>query len=150
MKKRDGRKVIRICIEPNADPQNWWKDLLFCNSSSDLLTLASGEKWPTIVEKITKFHVLKCWMFSFPYGSVLNPDPYGIQICIGSGSIFSLKCWIRIRIKWIRIRNPEKKVGQYIFFYASLLLLFLDPGSGMDKNQDRGPGIDIPDPQHCL
>ncbi len=23
----------------------------------------------------------------------------------GSGSVFSLKCWIRIRIKWIRIRN---------------------------------------------
>jgi hypothetical protein len=28
----------------------------------------------------------------------------------------------------------KKKVGQQI--YPSLLLLFLDPGSGMDKNQD--------------
>jgi hypothetical protein len=29
-------------------------------------------------------------------------------------------------------------------------LLFLDPGSGMDKNQDPGSGINIPDPQHCM
>jgi len=27
-------------------------------------------------------------------------------------------------------------------------LLFLDPGSGMGKNQDPGSGINIPDPQH--
>ncbi len=36
------------------------------------------------------------------------------------------------------------------FFFTSLLLLFLDPGSGMGKNQDPGSGINIPDPQHCL
>jgi hypothetical protein len=42
------------------------------------------------------------------------------------------------------------------FFYPSLLLLFLDPGSdirdpgsGIGKNQDPGSGINIPDPQHC-
>ncbi len=35
------------------------------------------------------------------------------------------------------------------FFHLSLLWLFLDPGSGMDKNQDQGSGINIPDPQHC-
>ncbi len=42
-----------------------------------------------------------------------------------------------------------------IFFHPSLLLLFLDPGSGfrdpgsgMGKNQDPGSGINIPDPQH--
>jgi hypothetical protein len=34
------------------------------------------------------------------------------------------------------------------FFHPSLLLLFLDPGSGMDKNQDPGSGINIPDTQH--
>ncbi len=34
------------------------------------------------------------------------------------------------------------------FFSTSLLLLFLDPGSGMGKNQDPGSGINIPDPQH--
>ncbi len=28
-----------------------------------------------------------------------------------------------------------------IFFHLSLLLLFLDPGSGMAKNQDPGSGI---------
>ena len=28
------------------------------------------------------------------------------------------------------------------------MLLFLDPGSGMGKNQDPGSGINIPDPQH--
>ncbi len=28
------------------------------------------------------------------------------------------------------------------------MLLFLDPGSGMAKNQDPGSGINIPDPQH--
>ncbi len=33
------------------------------------------------------------------------------------------------------------------FFHPSLLLLFLDPGSGMDKNQVSG--INIQDPQHC-
>jgi hypothetical protein len=31
------------------------------------------------------------------------------------------------------------------FFHPSLLLLFLDPGSGMVKNQDPGSGINIPD-----
>jgi hypothetical protein len=30
------------------------------------------------------------------------------------------------------------------------LLLFLDPGSGMGKNQDPGSGINIPDLQHCF
>jgi hypothetical protein len=36
-----------------------------------------------------------------------------------------------------------------IFFHPSLLLLFLDPGSGMGKNHDPGSEIKIPDPQHC-
>jgi hypothetical protein len=36
------------------------------------------------------------------------------------------------------------------FFHPSLLFLFLDPGSGMGKNQDPGSGINIPDPQHLL
>jgi hypothetical protein len=33
-------------------------------------------------------------------------------------------------------------------FHPSSLLRFLDPGSGMGKNQDTGSGINIPDPQH--
>ncbi len=24
-----------------------------------------GQKWPANIEKLTKFHILKCWMFSF-------------------------------------------------------------------------------------
>ncbi len=32
-------------------------------------------------------------------------------------------------------------------FHPSLLLLFLDPGSGI---RDPGSGINIPDPPHCL
>jgi hypothetical protein len=38
--------------------------------------------------------------------------------------------------------------GQQIFFHPALLLLFLDPESGMVKNQDPASGINIPDPQH--
>jgi hypothetical protein len=36
------------------------------------------------------------------------------------------------------------------FFHPSLVLLFLDPGSGMGKNPDPASGINIPDPPHCL
>ncbi len=41
----------------------------------------------------------------------MDPDPYWIRIRIGSGSVlvFSLKCWIRIRMKWMRIRNPVRE-----------------------------------------
>jgi hypothetical protein len=42
----------------------------------------------------------------------------------------------------------QRKVWQQIFYHPSLLLLFLDPGSGMGKNQDLESGINIPDPQH--
>jgi hypothetical protein len=41
------------------------------------------------------------------------------------------------------------KNEQQIFFHPSRWLLFLDPGSGMDQNQDPESGINIPDPQHC-
>jgi hypothetical protein len=43
------------------------------------------------------------------------------------------------------------------FFHPSVLLLFLDPrsgiqdpGSGMGKNQDLGFGINIPNLQYCV
>ncbi len=42
---------------------------------------------------------------------------------------------------------PTKQDMATNFFSPSLL--FLDPGSGMGKNQDPGSGINIPDPQHC-
>jgi hypothetical protein len=34
------------------------------------------------------------------------------------------------------------------FFHPPLLLLFLNPASGIGKNQDPGAGINILDPQH--
>ena len=34
------------------------------------------------------------------------------------------------------------------FFSPLSFVAFLDPGSGMAKNQDPGSGIKIPDPQH--
>jgi hypothetical protein len=34
-----------------------------------------------------------------------------------------------------------------LFFASSFLLL--DPGSGMEKNQNSGSVVNIPDPQHC-
>ncbi len=43
---------------------------------------------------------------------------------------------------------PKKGLIKKIF-HPCLSLLFLDPGSGMGKNQDPGSGINIPDPQHC-
>ncbi len=39
----------------------------------------------------------------------------------------------------------QKKVWLLIFFHPSLLLLFLDPGIGMGKNQDPESGINILD-----
>jgi hypothetical protein len=44
-----------------------------------------------------------------------------------------------------------KKVGQQIFFTLLFCSCFgiRDQRSGMDKNQDPGSGINIPDPQHC-
>jgi hypothetical protein len=35
-------------------------------------------------------------------------------------------------------------------FPHPLLVLLLDPGSGMDKNQHPESGINTPDPQHCV
>ena len=43
------------------------------------------------------------------YGSFLSEKNFVFCFGSGSGSVFSLKCWIRIRIKWIRIRNPAHK-----------------------------------------
>jgi hypothetical protein len=44
-----------------------------------------------------------------------------------------------------------------IFWVKILKLIYVDPGSGMEKirnrngkNSDTGSGINIPDPQHCF
>ncbi len=61
----------------------------------------------------------------------------------------------------IRIRNSTKKVGQEIFSPSYFVVAvgsgirdqgsgIRDPGSGMDKSQDLGSGINIPDPQHWV
>jgi hypothetical protein len=42
----------------------------------------------------------------------------------------------------------SKKRYNNNFFSSLSFLLFLDPGSGMGKNQHPGSGINIPDPQH--
>jgi hypothetical protein len=47
-------------------------------------------------------------------------------------------------------REATKKVRQLIkFFPSSFYGNIQDPGSGMEKNQDPGSRINIPDPQHC-
>jgi hypothetical protein len=47
--------------------------------------------------------------------------------------------------------TPKNKKGMTtnFFLHQCLSSLFLDPGSGMGKNQDPGSGINIPDPPHC-
>ncbi len=53
-------------------------------------------------------------------------------------------------VQFCEISGYIKRYDIKFFFHPSLLLLFLDPGSGMGKNQDPGSGINIPDPQHCV
>jgi hypothetical protein len=55
---------------------------------------------------------------------------------------------------WIKIQNNNNKSvadpGSGAFSSISFVaVMFLDPRSGMGKNQDPGSGINIPDPQHC-
>jgi hypothetical protein len=43
----------------------------------------------------------------------------------------------------------DTKIGRTKnLFSPPLLVVLLDLGSGMDKNQDQGFGINVPDPQH--
>ena len=55
----------------------------------------------------------------------------------------------KIIFNYVKLVATKKDVTA-TFFHPSFLLLFLDPGSGMGKNQDPGSGINIPEPQHCL
>ncbi len=55
----------------------------------------------------TKFNFFPSCKFFFIFGHQ-NPGA-------GSGSVFSLKCWIPIRIKRIRIRNTATDVQDLIF-----------------------------------
>ncbi len=63
---------FKKCRVADPDP-NWiriqsgqWIRISIRNPDPDL----GGQKWPTKVEKIKKFHVLKCWMFSFESSAV--------------------------------------------------------------------------------
>ncbi len=66
----------RSCNNNNI---NRWKKTGFCGSGCELNTDSigsadpdqGGQKWPTKVEIFLKFHVLKCWMFSFESGRLL-------------------------------------------------------------------------------
>jgi hypothetical protein len=46
------------------------------------------------------------------------------------------------------VKFMATKKGMTTNFFTPLLVLFLDPGSGIGKNQDPGSRINIPDPQH--
>jgi hypothetical protein len=50
-------------------------------------------------------------------------------------------------LNFVKFVATKNRYDQKNFFTP--VSLFLDPGSGMGKNQDPGCGINIPDPQHC-
>jgi hypothetical protein len=77
------------------------------------------------------------------FSSVADPE---ISLKIGTNFFLQL-------FKTKIINNFEKYVAilkgiTINFFRPPLLLLFLNPGSGMGKNQDPGSGINTLDPQH--
>jgi hypothetical protein len=43
----------------------------------------------------------------------------------------------------VKFVATKKDMATHFFFHPSLLLLFLDPGSGMGKNQDPESGMFI-------
>ncbi len=51
---------------------------------------------------------------------------------------------------YVKFVATKKSMTTNFFHPPSLLLLFLDPGSGMGKHQDPRSGINIPDPQHWV
>ncbi len=57
--------------------------------------------------------------------NALDPDWY----------VFSLKCWIRIRMKWMRIRNPAETVGT-----ATFCLQRTETGIGINYGSGTGAG----------
>ncbi len=78
------------------------------------------------------------------------PNPYFWELSDNFGVKSSIILWKLAQIFFLQhFKNKiifnfvkfvaAKKIWQQIFFHTSLLLLFLDPGSG----------INIPDPQHC-
>jgi hypothetical protein len=63
-----------------------------------------GQKWPRKIETADKFHVLKCWMFSFEaQGFSCSLTRKNNFSCIFYNS-WSSKPWIRIRIRGIHFK----------------------------------------------
>ncbi len=55
----------------------------------------------------------------------------------------------KIILNFVKFMATKKGMAINFFSPLSFIAGFLDPGSGMGKNQDPGSGINIPDPQHC-
>jgi hypothetical protein len=60
----------------------------------------------------------------------------------------------KVIFNFVKFVATKKGLTKIFFSPLSFVVVFgsgiRDPGSGMDKNQDPGSGINIPDPQHCL
>ncbi len=69
-------------------------------SGSGSIPLTNGSGSGTLPKKFNNFFC-SCIFFFFNFWSYKDPDWIRIRIQIGSGpgSVFSLKCWIRIRMK---------------------------------------------------
>ncbi len=75
-----------------------------------------GHKWPTKVEKLKKFHVLKCWMFSF--------EGWRYKFF----NFLSSKPWIRIGTG-IQPKRPDLLDPYQMNRYGSeTLIFFMDSG----------------------
>jgi hypothetical protein len=85
------------------------------------------------------------------------PAPYFLELSdkflgkkfynsLKTGPIFLQHLKNKIMFNFVKFVATKKGLTTNFFFNPSLLLLFLDPGSGMGKNQDPGSGINIRDP----
>jgi hypothetical protein len=94
----------------------------------------------------------------FPDPGSRIPTPYFLELSdkflaeksLKTGPNFFLQ-HLKNKIIFNFLKFVATKKGLTTNFFSPLsfvVVLFLDPGSGMDKNQDPGSGINIPDPQH--
>jgi hypothetical protein len=89
----------------------------FCNLDVLYGGLGTGKSQFLIKKKFNFFFI--CIFFQF-----WDLKPW-IRIGSGSELVFSLKCWIRIQMKRMRIRNPDSNTHYaYIVQYGSLVNLY--------------------------